>query len=379
MKCYHCGNEIKKGQMFCPSCGKEVQLVSPQSVLEDDFLDDFLDEGNSSRGKGRRSPKKWDDEDGNIPGKKQQKKLIIISLCVMIFVLGIVAILAWFLVYNSHANSLSYQMKAGSEAAEQGKDAAAIAHYERAIKLNRSNMEARLALGELYLRGKDYDSAQIVFQEAVNIDNKSVEAYKGLLRVFEEQKRYDEITRTAENITDPAMIKALSDYLIAPPVFSEKGGKYEDAVKLELTSDNGNEIYYTLDGRDPIQYGSKYKEAFSFADDGTYKVSAVCVGKKGVYSATVTEEYEVTIAAPDIPEVSPSGGNFGATTYVSVNVPENCTAYYTWDGTKPNVTSDRYTAPFTIPTGTNVLSVILVDNRTGKISEVFRGSYRYYD
>lgn len=382
MKCYYCGYEIENGQMFCPSCGKEVQLVSPQSVLEDDYLNEFLDDDIESGKKSyaeMSAKKQVSGERAKKARKKQQKKLVIVSLCVCVFVLAVVALLGFFLVVNRQANSFAYQMQKGSEAEENGEMETAASHYERAMMLDRGNIEARLALGNVYLAQKKYDNAQSIFQEAVRIDPANEEAYRGLLRVFEEQKQYAKISKLEEEIKDPDLIKKLSDYLIPSPVFSVLGGNYRDALTVELSSEDDLVIYYTEDGKDPIKEGIRYENPFEFSEDGIYRISAVSKNKKGIYSAVVNEEYNVEIAEPEMPHVSPEGGDFGAQTLVHVEVPWNCTAYYTWDGTTPDTSSEKYIEPFEIPTGTNVLSVILIDDRTGKTSEVYRGSYRFYE
>jgi hypothetical protein len=79
-----------------------------------------------------------------------------------------------------------------------------------------------------------------------------------------------------------------------------------------------------------------------------------------------------------MPIVTPDGGDFGVETTITVTVPDGCTAYYTWSGATPSQSSNRYSRPIMIPEGNNVLSVVLVDNSTGLVSEVFRGNYVYY-
>ena len=44
MKCANCNAEIKDGSIYCPVCGKEAQMISGYSSLEDDFLHSLLRE-----------------------------------------------------------------------------------------------------------------------------------------------------------------------------------------------------------------------------------------------------------------------------------------------------------------------------------------------
>ena len=36
MKCIYCGKELAEGELFCPACGKAVQIVPDYNVYDDD-------------------------------------------------------------------------------------------------------------------------------------------------------------------------------------------------------------------------------------------------------------------------------------------------------------------------------------------------------
>ena len=42
MKCAYCKNELKEGCVFCPSCGKDIQIVPDYNEFEDDFLNELV-------------------------------------------------------------------------------------------------------------------------------------------------------------------------------------------------------------------------------------------------------------------------------------------------------------------------------------------------
>ena len=44
MRCANCGAELKVGCVYCSVCGKEAQIVSDYSLLEEDFLKGLLKE-----------------------------------------------------------------------------------------------------------------------------------------------------------------------------------------------------------------------------------------------------------------------------------------------------------------------------------------------
>ena len=44
MKCIYCGEELKEGSLYCPKCGKAVQIVPDYNIYEDDYLNQVLTE-----------------------------------------------------------------------------------------------------------------------------------------------------------------------------------------------------------------------------------------------------------------------------------------------------------------------------------------------
>ena len=69
MKCANCGAEIRVGCVYCPVCGKEAQIVSDYNILEDDYLDSLLQEGEKpsvpSKSKQKESPNRKSRQEKN--------------------------------------------------------------------------------------------------------------------------------------------------------------------------------------------------------------------------------------------------------------------------------------------------------------------------
>ena len=42
MKCIYCGEELKEGSLYCPKCGKAVQIVPDYNIYDDDYLNQVL-------------------------------------------------------------------------------------------------------------------------------------------------------------------------------------------------------------------------------------------------------------------------------------------------------------------------------------------------
>lgn len=384
MKCIYCGNELKEGSLFCPHCGKEVQIVPDYNIYDDDYLKAVLAQENADTDAfadvdGTKTVNKASSENGKKKPKNSKKqKIIIASVIGVIAVLVIVLILVGMSIRKSHDNSFDYQVEMAEKAYDSGDIDEAIAYYEKALALDKDNTEVRLTLAEIYMEQKDDDSALVLYQEVIQADNKNRTACQNLIAIYEEQNNTDAILALSEAVDD-SLKDMFSDYMVTPPDFSIEGGNYETAQSVELSTSGDYSIYYTIDGSDPIEKGIIYSGPIELNENNkTYMIKAVCRNEKEVYSDVVSNEYTIQIPAPDMPIVTPDGGDFGVETSVTVTVPDGCSAYYTWDGSTPNVTSKRYSGPITVPEGNNVLSVIIIDNRTNLCSDTYRGNFIYY-
>ena len=76
---------------------------------------------------------------------------------------------------------------------------------------------------------------------------------------------------------------------------------------------------------------------------------------------------------PAAPTVTPESGAYSEGQKVTVdNIPEGSKAYYTIDGSVPTSASDEYIEPFDIPTGNNVISVVIIDTHNQSSTVVKR-------
>ncbi|MCM1106586.1 MAG: chitobiase/beta-hexosaminidase C-terminal domain-containing protein [Blautia sp.] len=374
MKCVHCGQELKEGSLFCSNCGKEVQIVPDYNVYDEDYLKQVIKEENRPAGGTPQSGS----QPGNAARQKKKKMYIILGSCAALLFVAVVALVVGLGVKNKRAGSFDYQMQMAQEAYEKGNIESAIEYYENALALDADNIEVRLILASIYMERKDYDSVMILCQEVIQMENSNQMACEMLISIYENQKNYDAILALREAVSD-SLKDLFAVYEVTPPLFSQEPGTYEEFLSIALTADGEYEIYYSLDGSDPTLRGLRYGMPIELDENQKiYRISAVCMNDKGLYSEVVTNEYQIDIPAPAMPIVTPNGGDFGVETTVTITVPDGCSAYYTWDGSDPGVFSARYTGPITIPEGNNVLSVIIVDNETGLISDIFRGNYIFY-
>lgn len=386
MKCIYCGKELAEGELFCPACGKAVQIVPDYNVYDDDYLKEVLAQENQKKPattdikKKTASVTSTAQPSGKGANQKQKKKqmMIIGGVIAVICVLVLVLVLVGAGIQKKHANSFDYQVSLAEEAYKKGNMNDTITYYENALSLDKNNIEVRLILAGIYEKQKNDDAALVLYQEVLKIDSANREACKGLIVIYEKQKNYDAIIELSDAV-DTSLADLFTDYQVQKPKFSIESGVYDGAQTLMLSSDAGDSVFYTTDGSDPMEKGLMYTNPIPLGENNhTYVIKAVCMNDKNLYSDVVTNQYQIKIPAPDIPIVTPDGGDFGVETTVSVTVPDGCSAYYTWDGSTPTSASSRYAGPLTIPEGNNVLSVIMIDNKTHLSSEVYRGNFIYY-
>jgi hypothetical protein len=147
---------------------------------------------------------------------------------------------------------------------------------------------------------------------------------------------------------------------VPSPIFNWVSGKYSFYINVELSNENGDMIYYTLNGSTPDENSYKYKDPI-LIPEGTTVIRAFAMDSDGNTSDIVSEIYEIEFGAPDRPTIIPESGEYVGEHYVRILVPEDCVAYYTLDGSFPTEASEIYTGEFLMPTGTTTVRAIVVD------------------
>lgn len=378
MKCVKCGAEMKEGCIYCSVCGHESKIMPDYNLLEDDYLRTILKEENRKDSETTRKKKT-----GQKPPvkKKMSSKVPIIVVCCLLAVAILAGIAVKLYIDDRNANSYDYQVEmAGQEAVDKNYENA-LHYYKTALALKPDDIAVRLAMSDIYMEQKDYDSAMVLLIEVIDLEDTNEQAYQNLIHIYEEKGDYGSIAELASGITDINILKLFDEYLVASPVISPVDGDYEDYTEVTLYSMEGYDIYYTINGAEPDEEtGILYNDRTGILLDesGQYLIQAVCVNDRGISSDVVTASYFIEILPPDFAKVSPDGGTIAPDTPVTIEAEEGCSIYYTWDGTDPTKFSAKYEGPLEIPYGNNILSVLVVNDKTGLDSGVYRTNFIYY-
>lgn len=376
MKCAKCGAELKEGCLYCSVCGHEAQMVNGYSVLEEDYLKALLTDEASKDTSSEETENQKKKAEGHHKKKKQTPWIVLGCVAAVV---AVIAIGAFAYVRYQNSNSYDYQIEMAEKELVDLNYEKALSYYKNALTLSPNDINARAAMAEIYLARKEYDSALVLEMEIINLDKKNKEAYQGLITIYEAKGQYDKITELASTVTDTDLLELFSGYIVAEPVFYPDEGTYDVYTEVTIFSIEECDIYYTLDESDPKKNGILYTDAGIELDDvGNYTIKAVCKNDKEIYSDVVTCKYKTEAKAPDYPEVTPDGGTMDDITFVVITADEGCSIYYTWDGTDPTDTSARYTEPIEVPEGNNILSIIVVNDKTKLTSEIYRTNFIYH-
>lgn len=376
MYCIHCGAEIKAEYNNCPYCGKPLQMVPDYSIYDEDNINIIL-ENTQETVQSNTITRKSSEKKAVQKKKKNTKMLIIVSIVSFVVLLLVVGFGIKISVDNKNNNSYEYQMKQADEAMFKGKYDSAELYYLKALELSPNDVRARLKIADIYLAKDEKENAIVVLEDAIAIDKENYDAFKKLYDIYEADSDIDGILDLKEIATTEKIKKIFEKYNVKAPSVDIPGGSYSEGIKLSFSAGKGLEIFYTVDGSNPIIQGIPFTDAIEISELGMHTVKFVALNSIGVYSDVVTETYVIKYDAPAEPEVTPNGGTFYTPTYIYISVPEGCSAYYTWDRSEPTNESSKYVSPILIPLGYNILSVIIMDDETELSSGIYRGVFEY--
>lgn len=110
--------------------------------------------------------------------------------------------------------------------------------FIQALGLDPKNIEVYMGLGEIYVARKDFTTAEEAYRYIVKINNKFLEGYKELSRVFEITKKWDELKKMTEEVLalghEEAWVYSMLAKSYKRKGYPEEAEKYfKKAVELE--------------------------------------------------------------------------------------------------------------------------------------------------
>lgn len=431
MKCSRCGEECKDNQVFCLKCGTLIQVVPDFNLieaelannvgelmkqddkskveddidyLEDDYLVDTFDTRNTNANlvdiknydkNMKNNTFEVDSSDFSNSNKKEnkvnaskkqemeiqkEKKLFKVKAIIFSFVGVIVILIAGILL--SVLNKDEKIKDPFKDLCNKGYDSFASKNYEVALDYyldarNIADTESeRIKVNKnilsCYEEMQDKDAEMIdVLKELISLEQSKAEYYEKIVKIYEKNNMYNEITLLIESIDDTSLKTSLSEYTVSPPQCNHKSGEYDEPISIKFTSGVKNKIYYTIDGTEPTVSSTEYLDEIKITENGETVVKAIAVNESGITSKVVEYTFNIELSVIEGPVITPSDNTeYDTPQEIVVEVPDGMKCYYTY-GTEakvPNEKDKEYTEPVKMMRGKNYFTAILV-SETGSVSE----------
>ena len=371
--CSRCGAQIPDGEVFCPECGQEVQLVPNYETMGSRMRQEELRKKEEEEKQRQEEERKAEEE------RQKKKKTTVRSLIILAAAVAAAIIIIFFVrAYQEQQNynSFDYQLARAETAYSNSDYDSALEYVTRALSLDGENLDARMLLAQIYEKNDDQEKAIEEFL-AIVADNPDYDpAYGQLIRIYEERNEKDQIKALLDNCSSEEVLEKYRDYICEAPVFGLAGGSYDTQRELTITGAEGTSVYYTTDGSDPTASSNKYILPIQLPE-GRTTVKAIAINSMGISSDIVQAEYTITLRTPPRPTILPSSGSYTSRTVteITVEVPEGYTAYYAFDQ-RPDLNSQQYTGPVDMLEGAHTFYAILV-NQNGQAGQAASATYVY--
>jgi len=293
----------------------------------------------------------------------KKTKLIIAGVSAAVILVIVIIIIVANILDNKNKSSYNYNYSKGTEYYNKKDYKSALPYFEKAevADTSKKNIDLKFKLYDCYVGVDNNDKAIEKLKEILSYESNNEKALTALASIYSSNKQGDKLTELIRKYEGTDGQKYLTNYVVAVPTVSKAAGKFDTEINLELVSDEGNTIYYTLDSTDPTSKSLLYSEAIAIKKGDT-TVKAIAVNAIGTASDIVEQKYTVDFKAPESPDISPVSGTYQEGQKIEItNVKSGDTAYYTLDESEPTKASTPYTGAFIMPTGNQVLKVLIIN------------------
>lgn len=397
MNCPVCQTEIKDGQLYCEKCGYEIRIVPDfEAELENNIMENMSgvinelmpeeDEDPVSEPAEAEEIEKMEeieefDFEEDRPSLlrylfryfKNHMKICSAALCLIIL---LIAAAVFIIVQNNLKNTYDYQYEQALACAQKEKYAEAIDYLYEAIRLESNHPEARILIADYKVKLGEYSEAELLYRDLFQYADCAQEAYEKYIALLEQEERYLDICNQLAGCEIESVRSEYNQYLALPPVFSVPEGEYEDVQILKISANTNGIVYYTTDGSTPDESAHVYTGPIML-ESGAYEIKAVFINEYGRVSDVFSAEYMIHVEIPNMPVVTPDGGDYQVPEYISVEIPKGCTVYYTVDAGMPDQTSLTYSRQICMPLG-NATFRFVSYNSDNVASEVNQVEYHLY-
>ncbi|MBR1852362.1 MAG: chitobiase/beta-hexosaminidase C-terminal domain-containing protein [Lachnospiraceae bacterium] len=377
MKCPNCGAEMKEGLLYCEYCGEDIHIVPDfEPELEQNIEQSLKDIVKSVSPSAKQSV-----TDGQMPEHQTQSEQtqqkdskVAVGWCALAL---FVIVILWAGVKIFHFYSLDYQLAQAATATANAQYERAIGYYERAMELDRTNVDLKLKLAQVYFLKNDKESYEYWLRQVAEdprTESEQLESVYGkLIAIYKAREDYQTINDMLVACQLESIREAYRTYIAEMPIFSVPDGEYDEVKALKLTAEGKGKIYYTMDGQVPDANSEIYTSPI-LLEDGDYDIKALYVNENGIHSKVAEAWYHIAVTELEPPELNIDSGEYNSLVFITVTN-DTSNIYYTTDGTIPTTNSIRYTEPIPLPLGESNFYFARLEN--GQSSVVVDRSFTF--
>jgi tetratricopeptide (TPR) repeat protein len=236
----------------------------------------------------------------DTPARKKRRNnkwtLTIIAVLFAIAVVAIVAVIVYQHFFVAINDNYDAQMRIAAREMQAGDTGKAETAYKRALGYQIGDHDATLALAEIYVKKEQYEDAAELYSDLLSKDDGDIALYDALIGLYAGQ--LDAPDKANELIVKAYQIglTLTSELVQQPPEFSQKGGTFNQATKIELTAPEGYSVHYvTKKGTIPTIDDKLYKKAISLSKSGTRRIIAAVFDKDGLMGWPAENVYKIKI------------------------------------------------------------------------------------
>jgi uncharacterized Zn finger protein (UPF0148 family) len=372
MKCRKCNSEIPDGELTCPRCGAEINLVPDYRPVEF-MIDEKKREDREKQEQRRRAvqkKRKSRRRKKRVSRKKESRRSLIMTFLILLLIIAAAFGIIRYIRYRN-TRSFEYQYERSQEEFLAGNTSSARSYAEKALELSPKSVKCLRLMAQIEKSEGDIEAASKTLETAIEIDPGNIDVYGQLISLYTETNNYDSIHELMENCKSEEVLLEYADYVCTAPAITPIAGTYSKEVSVTIGSPE-KLIYYTTDGTDPTTASELYTDKIK-TRVGRNEIRAIAVNEIGIKSNVTVCVYNIEITRPDPPVISEPTGVYEEGSQIHVTAPEGCIIYYAFDDV-PSTGSAEYTGPVTMPVGSHVFSCIAVDS-DGNPSENVNAMY----
>lgn len=386
MKCPKCGAEIKDGHLYCEKCGEEIRIVPDFDATVDEnidihFTDDIdtdgvIDELNKVVTK--EIAKEIDNEatkEINLNEKPSDDNYLIKALVVAGAICAVLVVIG--IAINNKVSSyysVDVQYEKAFELYEEDNYKDSINILKHALSLDPNDYRLKSLLADNYFSLEKYDESNAVLYEIAEEFPEEASVYEKIIANYEAKGDFKSINQLLNEINDDELKEKYAEFLASNVQFSIEDGTYDSIQYLELYSNEGSSIYYSIIDNENNDDTESDIDRILYTgpvelDAGNYTVSAVSINEFGIESDEITKNYIIDFFVPDPPYISTKSAVYNVPVPIEVTVPDYELCYYTIDGEDPTVDDELYKGPIPMYIGKHVYKFAVISSK-GSSSEV---------